>query len=290
MDANKVNQHQKRWNLRVSALKRNWSRVLEKFEQSELDTKGHPSGSMHASANELCSPGMCHSRMSKSFIAERNHSSLKQLCMNESLVEPALMMVTAASLSHEMMNCWCCKMGAQIFTATMIVKSSNAEMWVAAERTKLGKANVMDLSRQVTLPRTMQASVLKRKLAKSHSCSTTENLAALRKLLVDVLHVKENSQGIEQVRQENTARMNSRNSLIVKCSHDSDNCNSSDNSRSRESRTRKVKSLVSTRMPKQTISTAGGESFSGDEAKPNKSKRVCRVAKAVLARAGTSAP
>lgn len=57
-----------------------------------------------------------------------------------------------------------------------------------------------------------------------------------------------------------------------------------------ESGTRKVKSSVLTRMPKQTISTAGGESFSGDDAKPNESKRVCRVTKAELARAGTSAP
>ena len=107
--------------------------------------------------------------MSKSCRAERNHSSLKQRCMNGSLVEPEFMTVTAASLSHEMMNRWCCKTGAQNLTATTIVKSSNAEMWVATEITGSGKANVMHWSRHVAPPRTMQASVLKRKLAKDHS-------------------------------------------------------------------------------------------------------------------------
>ena len=63
---------------------------------------------------------------------------------------------------------WGYKIGAQNFTAKTKVKSSNAEMWVAIERTKSGKANMMHLSRQVASPRTMQASVLKRKLAKSH--------------------------------------------------------------------------------------------------------------------------
>ena len=50
-------------------------------------------------------------------------------------------------------------------------------------------------------------------------------------------------------------------SLTVKRSRDNHKCNSSDNSRSRDSGTRYVKSLVLTRIPKQTISKAGVNLF-----------------------------
>ena len=50
--------------------------------------------------------------------------------------------------------------------------------------------------------------------------------------------------------------------------------------------TRNVKSLELTRKPKETITKAGGESFSGEEAKPRVSKINCRVAKALSASDG----
>lgn len=77
---------------------------LRSFSKVNLIRRVVPAAQENASANELCSPGMCRARMSKSCRAERNHSSLKQRCMNGSLVEPEFMTMTAASLSHEMMN------------------------------------------------------------------------------------------------------------------------------------------------------------------------------------------
>ena len=79
-------------------------------------------------------------------------------------------------------------------------------------------------------------------------------------------------------------------SLIVKCSGDDHRRNSSNKSRSRESGTRRVKSSLLTWIPKQTFLVADGESFSGEEAKPNEPKRDCKAANAVLANAGISAP
>ena len=81
-----------------------------------------------------------------------------------------------------------------------------------------------------------------------------------------------------------------RSSLTVKHSRDNHKCNSSDNSRSRDYGTRNVKSLELTRKPKETIAKAGGESFSGEEAKPRVTKINCRVAKALSASDGHSAP
>ena len=57
------------------------------------------------------------------------------------------------------------------------------------------------------------------------------------------------------------------------------NCNSSDNSKSWDSGTGNVESLVLMRIPKQTISEAGSESFSGKEAKPRVSKINRKVAR-----------
>ena len=150
-------------------------------------------------------------------------------------------------------------------------------------------------------PRTMQALVLKRKLAKDHLSGfiTETPLKRGRKVfhhnkscriarvmgwcfvcegkLHKALNKHDKKIRLAWTKAVTKESLPSRdcNSLIVKHSRDSHNCNSSDKSRSRESGTRKVKSSVLTRMPKQTISTAGGESFSGDEAKPNESKRVC---------------
>lgn len=106
---------------------------------------------------EVCLPEGWRAHSSKSWNVERNHNCLKQCCMKGSLVEPELITVTAFDI------------GAQNFTASMILKSSKVEIWVAAEQTKCGKANVRHWPMQVAPPRTVQASMLKHKLSKNHS-------------------------------------------------------------------------------------------------------------------------
>ena len=84
----------------------------------------------------------CQTRRSTSWSAEVNHNWRKQRYMKGSLVEPELITVTAASLSQETRNRWCCNAVGQNFTATITVKSSRAEMWDKAWRKKSGKGNI----------------------------------------------------------------------------------------------------------------------------------------------------
>ena len=108
---------------------------------------------LKASANVLCSPGIRRTRRSTSWSAEVNHNWRKQRYMKGSLVEPELITVTAASLSQETRNRWCCNAVGQNFTATITVKSSRAEMWDAAWRKKSGKGNVRPVCRGTWLRR-----------------------------------------------------------------------------------------------------------------------------------------